>query len=181
MDTDSRDYPLGDLRVSDADRDRALRELSEAFQAGRITAEEFGQRSGQALGARTGKELTALLADLPGDRARADSPAPWQALRQLAGRIVIGASAAAATSLAAVAVTTGLSHPAPVHQNRQLAEAVLAHLGLKVSLPPAPPPPGFDWAGTITPAAIAVLLVVLIVAVRRVTRTSRGEQRTRAR
>jgi hypothetical protein len=181
VDTDIRDYPPDDLRVSDADRDGALRELSEAFQAGRITAGEFDQRSGQALGARTGKELTALLADLPRDRARADTAAPRQCHRQLAARIVIGASAAAAASLAAVAVTTGLSHPGPVRQNRQLAQAILAHMGLKVSLPPAPPPPGFDWGGTITPAAIAVLLVVVIVAVRRVTRTSRGEPRTRAR
>jgi hypothetical protein len=31
-------YPPGHLRVSDAGRDRALAELTEAFQAGRITA-----------------------------------------------------------------------------------------------------------------------------------------------
>ena len=38
MNTATRDYPVGDLRVCDADRDRALCELSEAFQLGRITA-----------------------------------------------------------------------------------------------------------------------------------------------
>ncbi len=59
MDTDARGFPPGDLRISDADRDRALSELSEAFQGGRITSDEFSQRSGQALSARTGKELTA--------------------------------------------------------------------------------------------------------------------------
>ena len=48
MPTATRNFPSGDLRVSDADRDRAVSELSEAFQAGRITADEFGQRSGQA-------------------------------------------------------------------------------------------------------------------------------------
>ncbi len=58
-------YPRGDMRVSDADRDRAISELSEAFQAGRLTMDEFEERSGQALGARTGKDLTKLLADLP--------------------------------------------------------------------------------------------------------------------
>ena len=67
MDGVGRGFPPGDLRVSDADRDRALSELSEAFRVGRITADEFDQRSGQALRARTGKELTALLADLPLD------------------------------------------------------------------------------------------------------------------
>jgi hypothetical protein len=46
MDTDDRGFPRGDLRVSDADRDRALAELSAAVQAGRITAGELDQRSG---------------------------------------------------------------------------------------------------------------------------------------
>ena len=36
MDTDARGFPPGDLRVSDAERDRALSELSEAYQAGRL-------------------------------------------------------------------------------------------------------------------------------------------------
>ena len=30
-------FPAGDLRVSDADRDRAVSELSEHFQVGRLT------------------------------------------------------------------------------------------------------------------------------------------------
>ena len=46
MDTPSRSYPPDDQRVSDADRDHAVSELSEAFQAGRITPDEFEQRSG---------------------------------------------------------------------------------------------------------------------------------------
>ena len=65
MDRGARGFPAGDLRVSDADRDRALSELSEAFQAGRITADEFDERSSRVLEARTGRELAALLADLP--------------------------------------------------------------------------------------------------------------------
>jgi hypothetical protein len=65
MDRGARGFPAGDLRVSDADRDRALSELSEAFQAGRITADEFDERSSRVLEARTGRELAAVLADLP--------------------------------------------------------------------------------------------------------------------
>ena len=76
MDRAGWNYPPGHIRVSDADRDRALSELSVAFQAGRITADEFDQRSGQALAARTGKELTALLADLPLAGPR-HAPPPW--------------------------------------------------------------------------------------------------------
>jgi hypothetical protein len=173
MNTATRDYPVGDLRVSDADRDRALRELSEAFQVGRITAGELDQRSGQALSARTGKELTALLADLPHDQAGADTTTLRQARRELAPRILIGTSAAAATSMTALALTSALSHAAPDPRNRQLAEEILARMGLKVPLPPLPPAAGFDWAGTITPAAIAVLLVTVIIIVLRVARTSR--------
>ena len=59
-------YPSGTLRVSDADRDRAIAELSEHFQAGRLTQEEFEERSGRALQARTGDDLAALFTDLPG-------------------------------------------------------------------------------------------------------------------
>jgi hypothetical protein len=68
MDRAAKAYPPGDLRASDAERDEALSELSEAYQAGRITADEFDERSGQVLRARTGRELTALLADLPGHK-----------------------------------------------------------------------------------------------------------------
>jgi hypothetical protein len=74
VDTVTPDYSAGDLRVSDADRDRAISGLSEHFQAGRLTHDEFDERSGQALQARTGKELAALFADLPRDRTAATSP-----------------------------------------------------------------------------------------------------------
>lgn len=184
MDTAIRDYPPGDLRVSDADRDRALSELSEALQAGRITAGEFGERSGQVLRARTGKELTAPLADLPLDRApaariSATEPPETRAPETRAGvmdpahavlvaRGVMGASAVAATALAATAVANGLS-TGPSMAHRELVREILARQGLSIPLPPAP---GFDWAGTITPAVIAVLLVTLII-VLRLTRADR--------
>ena len=41
MNTVTMDYPSSGLRVSDADRDRAIAELSEHFQAGRLTTEEL--------------------------------------------------------------------------------------------------------------------------------------------
>jgi hypothetical protein len=62
------------MRASDADRDAALADLSEHFQAGRLTAEELDERTGQALTARTWGELTELLADLPATRP---GPGPW--------------------------------------------------------------------------------------------------------
>ncbi|MEP7022657.1 MAG: DUF1707 domain-containing protein [Actinomycetota bacterium] len=60
-----RNYPPGNLRVSDADRDLALAELSEHFQAGRLTEDEMQDRTEMALKAKTGKELSAIMADLP--------------------------------------------------------------------------------------------------------------------
>jgi hypothetical protein len=61
----TRDFPAGNVRVSDAERDRALAELSEHFQAGRITQDEFDERSGLALTAKTGDDLRELFTDLP--------------------------------------------------------------------------------------------------------------------
>ncbi len=45
MDT-TNGFPSGGIRVSDADRDQAIAELSEHFQAGRLTQEEYEERSG---------------------------------------------------------------------------------------------------------------------------------------
>jgi hypothetical protein len=45
MSTATRDHPSGRLRVSDADRDRAIAELSEHYQAGRLTTEELDRSS----------------------------------------------------------------------------------------------------------------------------------------
>ena len=61
----TRKFPSGELRVSDAERDVALAELSEHFQAGRLSQEEFGERSDRALKARTGDDLHELFTDLP--------------------------------------------------------------------------------------------------------------------
>jgi hypothetical protein len=73
MDTASGEYGPGDMRVSDADRDRAIGELSQHFQAGRLTLEEFDERSGQAVRAKTGRDLAGLFTDLPSAQAQAVS------------------------------------------------------------------------------------------------------------
>jgi hypothetical protein len=65
VDSATRNYPRGDLRVSDADRDRAVAELSEHFEAGRLTVEELDERTGRALRARTEKDLADVFSDLP--------------------------------------------------------------------------------------------------------------------
>jgi Domain of unknown function (DUF1707) len=65
MDAEPRTFPRGEIRVSDVERDLAVAELSEHFQAGRLTQDEFDERSGRALQARTGADLTTLFTDLP--------------------------------------------------------------------------------------------------------------------
>ena len=53
------------IRASDADRDRVAALLREHHAAGRLTAEEFGERMDAALDAKTLGELDELLTDLP--------------------------------------------------------------------------------------------------------------------
>jgi hypothetical protein len=59
----------GSLLVSDADRDQIIEQLTDHFQAGRLTKDEFDDRSGRALRARTQAELLGVLADLPLDQS----------------------------------------------------------------------------------------------------------------
>ena len=75
MNTATKDQPSGSLRVSDADRDRAIAELSEHFQAGRLSTEELEDRTGRALQARTAADLAALFTDLPRRQAPVTSAA----------------------------------------------------------------------------------------------------------
>jgi uncharacterized protein DUF1707 len=76
MSTATEDHPARRLLVSDADRDRAIAELSEHFQAGRLTAEEREDRTGRALQARTAGELAGLFTDLPRQQAPVIGAAP---------------------------------------------------------------------------------------------------------
>jgi hypothetical protein len=163
MDPDPRGFPPGDLRVSDAERDLAVSELSRAFQVGRLTAEEFGQRTEQAFAARTGKELTAVLADLPVEPDPADTAVAKQADRHPpTPRAVVGATVAA--SLFALVALANAFTPGPTLQQRELLRQIYeARSGVSIPLPPAE---GFNWAGTITPAIIAVAFVLLIIYMR---------------
>jgi Domain of unknown function (DUF1707) len=94
VNTTRRNYPPAEMRASDSDRDAVVSDLSEHFQAGRLTAAEFDQRTGRALAARTWGELKDLLADLPATR-----PVP---------------QAAAATSAAARPSPSGVRFAPPV-------------------------------------------------------------------
>ena len=52
-------------RIGDAEREAAVTSLGEHYAAGRLTKEEFDERSDQAWAARTAAGLWPLFADLP--------------------------------------------------------------------------------------------------------------------
>lgn len=110
MNTTSASFPAGDLRVSDAERDAIVAELSEHFQAGRLDNTELDERISRALTARTGKELAALTTDLPALPGR--GPAGPQADER---RIRTGGAVRLAIALAVIGVVvTSLAVPAHV-------------------------------------------------------------------
>lgn len=89
------------LRAADRDRDEVAELLREQYAQGRLTMEEFDERSTAAVSARTMGELRALTADLPATaapRETAWSPATmrWITLAGVAATaIVLGGAAVA--------------------------------------------------------------------------------------
>jgi hypothetical protein len=90
-----------DLRVSDAERDAVVTELGEHLQQGRLDQAEFDDRVTTALSARTGRDLSQLLADLPPAQEESTVPQPAAPLPRsllliplLAAAILIASAAA---------------------------------------------------------------------------------------
>jgi len=104
MGEEARRYQPGTMRASDADRDAVLTELSEHFQAGRLTLEEFDERSDLALHARTYGQLAGLTRDLPA-LVRPAAPAPAPRSRQAGPRLPVAAVAAALVLVVLVVAT----------------------------------------------------------------------------
>jgi ferric-dicitrate binding protein FerR (iron transport regulator) len=106
-------YLPAEMRASDSDRDAVVSDLSEHFQAGRLTAEEFDERTGRALPARTWGELGDLLADLPSTRLGPQAPANRSLRprpRRSSGRFAPPPIAALAGIAIAAAVLVNVAH-----------------------------------------------------------------------
>lgn len=73
-----------DLRVSDAERNEVAEALSKHYADGRLDAGEFKERLDQAMTAKTRRDLSGLLMDLPGTAAPASAPVPRRRHRLLA-------------------------------------------------------------------------------------------------
>jgi hypothetical protein len=84
MNTAQDRYRPPQMKASDADRDAVVAALSDHFQAGRLTSEEFEERTGRALAARSLGQLDELTVDLPAPRsaATAGPTAPVAPLRR---------------------------------------------------------------------------------------------------
>ena len=100
----TRNYRPAATRASDADRDALVSDLSEHFQAGRLTAAELDERTGRALTARTWGELGELAADLPALRPAAPAATPTAGLPQPPARRTAPALTAGLAGLAIAAV-----------------------------------------------------------------------------
>jgi hypothetical protein len=118
-----------DMRASDDDRARTAERLRRATQEGRLPTDEFDERLGQALRARTYAELDAIVADLPVEpgllrrprRSRLTSRRPRLVERvrragiarfRPRGRALIAGAMAAAAVAVPVAVDMSTSAPA---------------------------------------------------------------------
>jgi hypothetical protein len=119
MDMPIWSFPRGDIRVSDAERDQAVARLSEHFQAGRLTQEEFEDRSGRALQARTGGDLSVLFADLPQNTVPVPTVAgpaagqpsrPGPSVVRRAGRLPVARVVIACVIAAVILGSTGHGH-----------------------------------------------------------------------
>jgi hypothetical protein len=114
MNETARGYPAGSLRVSDADRDAALAELSEHFETGRLTSDELDERIGRAIRARTGQDLADLMADLPaagrGQPSGTGTGAGLAGRRALTAALVVTLAAVVTAAIVAASLTRWHGH-----------------------------------------------------------------------
>ncbi|HVK25088.1 MAG TPA: DUF1707 domain-containing protein [Actinokineospora sp.] len=69
------EFPQSEMRIGDAEREDGLRALGVHMSAGRLTVDEYGDRSAKVTTATTRGELTALFVDLPDPRPHYGPPA----------------------------------------------------------------------------------------------------------
>lgn len=64
------------MRISDTEREQAIRMLGEHMSVGRLDVDEYGERTARATAAKTRGELTSLFTDLPQPHPTFEPAAP---------------------------------------------------------------------------------------------------------
>lgn len=78
---DGMSAPSPSLRIGNVERDAAIKALDEHLNAGRLDAEEYGQRVAQASVARTREGIDELFTDLPAPHPFPPTSPTWEAPR----------------------------------------------------------------------------------------------------
>lgn len=73
---DDADAGSGAIRIGKEERDAAISALDAHLSAGRIDADEYGERAAQIYAARTWGDITPLFTDLPEPRPGPEKPKP---------------------------------------------------------------------------------------------------------
>ncbi len=102
------------LRASDADRELIAERLRQAATEGRLLAEEFEERLGAALSARTYGELDAVVADLPAPRAAVSRP-PRRGVGPVRPVVAVLVALTIATMVIGIVVSAVTGHGHPDH------------------------------------------------------------------
>ena len=131
------------LRIGDAQRNHVIEQLEQHMVAGRLTPEEYDDRVGRALAAKTGADLRPLLADLP---ALPTPPRWWQ--RPWVWIVAVLVVAALVVGLRILLPKSVVPVPAPITSS-----------STSVSVPPVTHP-----VPTITRTVIPVPTVVTVTA-----------------
>ncbi|TQM82738.1 uncharacterized protein DUF1707 [Saccharothrix saharensis] len=94
-----------DIRIGDAEREHALELLGTHLGEGRLSVDEFGERSARVATAKTRGDLYGLFADLPAPRprfARVEPPVPAPARRAWPVEFRVGSAAVTAVAIVSV-------------------------------------------------------------------------------
>lgn len=125
-------------RIADADRDRILLELREHCAAGRLTLEEFAQRTDDVIAARTTDDVDAITRDLPSERTPAEPKLGSKTRLMLIGGIERRGRWRVPERLRAIGLIGGLEldlTEAVIENDEPVIEAWLVIGGMEIRVP----------------------------------------------
>ncbi|WP_067683372.1 DUF1707 SHOCT-like domain-containing protein [Nocardia miyunensis] len=91
-----------DIRIGTAERETAMRRLSDHFAAGRLSVAEFDERSAVVAGAVTHGDLVGVFADLPEPATQPQQSASSSPRQRRAGRAEVRGAAMGLTVIVAL-------------------------------------------------------------------------------